>query len=260
MTHARLILAALLLTPALHAEATRQDWIGDYTIDHDGHPGTLHITPSRRKCAPGQCTGLDAQYADQNGTAYPTAVNAFDQGGQHLALTVSFPGNAQPFDLYIFSFEKSRLAGTTVWQGRTFGVSAVRAGASSSAPQKPAGAGSKMTVGTDGIVTMRLPDGTVKTRALNGCGWDITLPSGRLIKAQCVRAAVIPIVPPDPPPGSSQGRWLQGQDDTLLAILQSMLDPASYQNYLNNYENTPGTALYKQVYFRTKAIADFTAP
>ena len=263
MTLLRPLLAALLLLPAtLHADATRGDWMGGYAMDHDGHQGTLTIASSPRHCIVAGCIDLIARYVDQRGDSFPVAVTAFDENGQHLGLTIDFPGSPQPFDLYIFSFEKTRLAGTTVWQGRTFGVTATRTGSAATVNPAPAttSAASRQTVSADGKITKRLPDGTVKTKALNGCGWDVTTPTGRVIRAQCTFALVIPIIPPDPPSGSPQDRWLHGQDENLLSILQALLDPVSYQNYLNNYESTPGTAIYKQVYYRTKAIVDFTSP
>src|SRR5262245_20453797 len=50
------------------------------------------------------------------------AFESVDDNNQHMAFVVFFPGNPQRFDVYLFSWDKSKMAGTTVWQGRTFGT------------------------------------------------------------------------------------------------------------------------------------------
>lgn len=110
------VIGLALISAVARADATPADWIGDWKLNHDGHLGTLVI----RQAAKGwiisyQPKGKQCWYvADE-----PT----LSDKGQHLSLTFNFDGNRQPFDLYIFSWDKHSLGGTTVWSNRTFGVS-----------------------------------------------------------------------------------------------------------------------------------------
>jgi hypothetical protein len=58
--------------------------------------------------------------ADGTASAVTGLLDASNQ--HHLSLTVMFPGNNQPFELYLFSWETDNVAGTTVWAGTTLGV------------------------------------------------------------------------------------------------------------------------------------------
>jgi hypothetical protein len=206
-----------------------------------------------------------------------------------MRFTIEFPGNPQVFDVYIFSFDKNKMAGTTVWGGRTFGVLALktasrlvvaglaspvhrtgaavgaeyvgprRRGTGSSA--EPSGSPTRVLL-PDGTIEMRYPDGTVKSKKFGNCGWNTRYPDGHTVPSMCAYSQTIPVVPPPPPSGSKEEKWLLAQDDNLLAILQTVLGGASsadYQNYLQNYENPPESVLYKQIYYRTRAIEELTS-
>jgi len=284
----RLTLLLLVLPLLLHADASRQDWLGEFAMNHDGHLGTLRIMASKRKCPTSSCPGLDVQYIDDHGTAYSGSVNALDDSGQHMSFTIGFPGNSQVFNVYIFSFDKTKLAGTTVLGGRTFGVLATKSGGPSPMllgeaakyPTKnmnpkaqvvgkgagviappysgtPAGTPTRV-LSTDGSLELHYPDGTVMSKHLRGCGWNVRYPDGRFVPAECLYAQVIPVIPPPPPSGSKEEVWLKGQDDELLSILQELLGGANsknFQNYIQNYENPAEPVVYKRVYLRTQAIS-----
>ena len=99
-------------------------WIGSWDMDHDGWQGTLTITGLTTiplGFLP-PVTLVEASYKASDGTvsAVTGTVDAADS--QHLQLTIDFPGNSQPFQLYKFSLEQDNAAGTTVWAGSTFGV------------------------------------------------------------------------------------------------------------------------------------------
>jgi hypothetical protein len=280
----RLVTFLLLCIPLLHSDADRQDWIGEFAMNHDGHLGTLRISPPKKKCRSMPCPGFELQYTDQNGASYPGSVDLLDDRGQHMQFTIEFPGNRQVFEMYIFSFDKTKLAGTTVWQGRTFGVFAHRLGVSANAAVASSVLGQRATrrvvpdvtvpgpasipsgtpnrkVTSDGVVELHYPDGTVRSKKIGSCGWDTLFPDGRFVPAECVRAAVIPVVPPTPPSGSAEDRWLQGQDENLLGILQRILggpDSADFHNYLQVYENPREPSIYKRIYFRTNAILELS--
>ncbi len=278
------IACLLLLTPLLMADADRQDWIGEYAMNHDGHPGTLRILQGRcRRGLP--CTELAIRYADERGTEYAGSVLALDDSGQHLRFSIAFPGNAQIFDVYIFSFDKTKLAGTTVWGGRTFGVMAQKRMARMAASEIAASAALAGRVPThemggaptrrpeptgtptrtmlaDGSIALTYPDGTVKTKRVGHCGWNTRYPDGHTQGDMCTMMQSMPLVPPTPPDGSPEELWLRAQDSNLLEIIQKVLggiNSPDYQNYLRNYENPPDPVLFKRIFHRTQAIADLTS-
>jgi hypothetical protein len=274
------ILVCLLLCPCpLFAAIGRQDWVGSYQMNHDGHVGTLSVSVSMMKCAKLPCPGLAVQYRDEHGTSYGGTVNALDDEGQHMAFTIAFPGAPQRFDVYLFSFDKSRMAGTTVWGGRVFGVMGTKSnlnlGAVVAQPVKSAaiagaattyagaaGGAPKRVMLPNGTVELHYADGTVKSKRIGSCGWSVRTPDGRVVNPQCTYAEVIVVVPPAPPPGSEAARWLSAESDQLLEILEGLLGGASssdFRNYQANYENPPDPALYKRIYFRTKAITELTS-
>jgi hypothetical protein len=287
-------LLLFLFPVVLYADADLQDWIGEYAMNQDGHLGTLRIVASKRKCRSLPCPGLEAQYVDERGAAYSGSVDVLDQNGQHITFTVELPGVSQIFNLYIFSVDKTKLAGTMAWGNRTFGVSATRsgvvppmaAGPSNLAVKRPAiVATERARVGiagiasgtppsgtpsgtptrvlqADGTIELHYPDGTVRSKKIGQCGWGTRYADGHFVPPMCTFAAVIPLVPPPPPSGSPEEIWLKGQDVELLGILQKILggaDSSNFQNYTQNYENPPDPAIYKRIYFRTAAIFEFSS-
>jgi hypothetical protein len=271
MSRLRLV-AFLMLSPVLLcADADRLDWVGDYAMNHDGHPGTLRIVASKKGCKTLPCPYLAVRYIDEHGSSFPAFVNAIDDRGQHMQFTVAFPANPQVFDVYIFSFDKTKLAGTTLWQGRTFGVYAEKravvappgpaievdgkvrspktevlspdrvsrnaavvsgAGKIPGSAQVPSGTPTKVLT-ADGTVELHYPDGTVRSKKIGGCGWNTRYPDGRFVPAQCVRMSAMPVVPPPPPAGSDEDRWLQAEDRSLLDVLQQILGGAQSPDFQN---------------------------
>jgi hypothetical protein len=267
----------LLLRPALVlADANRPDWIGEYAMNHDGHSGTLCIMQA--KCRPPMpCVGMTIQYVDENGNNYGGLVSTLDDNGQHMRFTINFPENAQVFDVYIFSFDKSKLAGTTVWGGRTFGVMATRSESVSASKRDlmtkskakrlargglgatPA-AGAAQQLNADGSIAVQRSDGSVFIRRLGQCGGTVRYPDGHTMQTACSQTP--PLIPPPPPSGSPQEKWLNAQDTQLFNILTAILggsSSANFQNYIHNYENPADSVLYKRIYFRTQAISDLTS-
>jgi hypothetical protein len=108
------------------ADAQVHEWIGEYDMNHDGWIGTLKISDSKRDCATSRWCHLVLTYADSNGNQRSGSIDRIDDRWQHMAFHISFPGNRQRFDAYLFSWDKNRLAGRTYWGGRTFGFYAVR--------------------------------------------------------------------------------------------------------------------------------------
>lgn len=92
-------------------------------MDQDGWQGTLTITGFTDITLPWvDLTAVQASYKAADGTVSAVTRSLDTTNQQHLSLTIEFPGNSQPFELYRFSFEIDNAAGTTVWSGTTFGT------------------------------------------------------------------------------------------------------------------------------------------
>ena len=122
-----LALAALLLLPAnLLADAEKAEWFGAWTMNHDGHTGTLRIVDRPVDCAAPEWCDMAIVYTDSGGRRHSGTIERIDDKRQHMAFHINFPNNRQKFDAYIFSWDKRKLAGTTYWGGRTFGFYATK--------------------------------------------------------------------------------------------------------------------------------------
>jgi hypothetical protein len=120
-------LFVLLAVPTFaRADAQIAEWFGEYAMNHDGFQGTLRIQDSTRDCAAPAWCHLLASYVDKDGVRRLVTIRMMDQAWQHMVFYIAFPGNQQRFDGYLMSWDKSRIAGTTVWEGRTFGFFAVK--------------------------------------------------------------------------------------------------------------------------------------
>jgi hypothetical protein len=123
----RLAFAILIISPAVvTADAKKHEWFGSWTMNHDGHVGTLRIAELKADCVSPLWCDMVVTYTDADGKRYQATIQAFDDKLQHLRFQVGFPGNNQPFDAYLFSWDKSKMAGTTRWGGRTFGFFATK--------------------------------------------------------------------------------------------------------------------------------------
>jgi len=69
---------------------------------------------------------MAVKYISSKGERYTGSIEKIDDKGQHMAFYINFPGNKQKFDAYIFSWDKSKMAGITYWGGRKFGFYAVK--------------------------------------------------------------------------------------------------------------------------------------
>src|SRR5262245_40660762 len=121
-----LLVMLLAAPPRAGADAQINEWIGQYAMNHDGFQGTLRIGDSKVDCAAPAWCHLMASYIDSNGMLLRATIRSMDQTWQHMVLYIAFPNNMQRFDAYLMSWDKTRIAGTTTWQGRTFGFYAVK--------------------------------------------------------------------------------------------------------------------------------------
>ncbi len=117
----------LVLVP-LYAfgDANVWDWYGEYSMNHDGLKGILTIQELKADCMSTPWCAMNISYTDSKGKKIKGDIEKIDKKGQHMVFYIHFPGNKQKFDGYIFSWDKSKLAGTTYWGGRTFGFYATR--------------------------------------------------------------------------------------------------------------------------------------
>jgi len=297
MSSLRLTLLLSLSSALLYADADRQDWIGTYALNYDGHGCTLHILQSKRKCRKAMpCSGLEADYTDDQGSLHSASVDTLDDNGRHLAFTVELSGNRQIFHLYIFNLDKSKLAGTATMGDQTVGVFAEKVRDASAPTRDNAGTPSPPTgvrvasdersprdkmkasvvpqtppqglhppgtptasIAADGSLEWRYPDGTVESKRIGSKCWETRYPDGHTKPANCLYAGTMVLVPPAPPPGSKEDEWLNTEEDALLDILQKILggsNSSSFQNYLQNNPKSPQTSLYKRIGLRTIAIEE----
>lgn len=122
-----LTMAFLLLLPAnTFADATKQEWFGTWSMNHDGHTGTLIVTDTKADCAGPLWCDMSIRYVDNKNATHTGRIERIDNNGQRMVFYINFPGNRQKFDAFIFSWDKGKLAGTTYWGSRTFGFYAVK--------------------------------------------------------------------------------------------------------------------------------------
>jgi hypothetical protein len=108
----------------------------------------------------------------------------------------------------------------------------------------------------DGTIEMRYPDGTVRQVAPVGSSVTVIRPDG--IASVNAGMEVQPPTPPLPPSGSDLSRWLGHQNDRLLDIIRSLLQPADIREGISNVQNTErGMTLYQKINHRTKVIIEF---
>jgi hypothetical protein len=276
-------------TPAA-AQIQVGEWVGVYDMTHDGHVGTLHIDDTKVDCASPAWCALRLSYVDANDTRIPAAVRGLDQDGQHMVFDILFPGNRQRFQAYLMSWDKTKMAGTTVWNGRTFGFygakrPAVRpivmTGRLQAAPARgrgtavltpvqpstspaasgaltPPAAGGQSTIRPDGQVETLLPDGRRKLSRPGQCGWTIINTDG----SEQVLSCSTQVPPANPPlPQGASATWLNGHNESLLNVIRGLLgnDQTSVSNYLAASE-PPASTVYDRIRLRTSLIALLTSP
>lgn len=88
-------------------------WLGVWEMNHDGWHGRLEIS---------SLSPLVASYVPDGGSPLQVSGTVDAAAPYQLALSIAFPGNDQPFRLLAHTWECTRFSGTTVWDGRTFGV------------------------------------------------------------------------------------------------------------------------------------------
>lgn len=121
-----IVVVLSLSTAVAFADARKQEWYGNWAMNHDGHRGTLQITASKVDCASSARCDMVVRYRGSDGVMYRGEIERIDDHLQHMVLYINLPNNRQKFDAYLFSWDNRSLAGTTYWGGRTFGFYATK--------------------------------------------------------------------------------------------------------------------------------------
>jgi hypothetical protein len=259
----------LFATGLARADAQVSEWIGTYTMNHDGFVGTLDIADSKRDCAGPPWCHLVLSYVDRDGAKRAGRIVTIDQAFQHMVFVIQFSGTArQRFDGYLMSWDKNKMAGVTEWGGRTFGFYAVKRTVGivlrplrvPEAAEQPSGgqpAEPTRTIRPDGTVELTFPDGTKRLTKPGVCGFTIVRPDGTTTTASCNQ--VQPATPPAVPDAATAG-WLTTHSDSLLDIIRGLLggDAQAVDNYLTNFE-AGQPDLYERIQLRTSLISQLSA-
>ena len=118
------VILLFLLTGSsrLTADAIKHEWFGTWSMNHDGHVGTLWIGDTKADCAAPVWCDMAIKYTDAQGQQYAVEIEAIDDHLQHMVFRIKFPNNVQKFDAYLFSWDKTTMAGTTYWGGQNVRV------------------------------------------------------------------------------------------------------------------------------------------
>ena len=111
------------------------------------------------------------------------------------------------------------------------------------------------TIGRDGKVTIRYPDGKIVEKSAGAT--TVTYPDGR--KVQMMPMQVQVSIPPSPP-DSNEREWLENHSDYLLSVIRSLVDndETAINNYLNH--EGQGLGLYEQIRGRAQTIDYLVKP
>jgi hypothetical protein len=223
------------------ANARIEDWIGRFRMNHDGWLGHLAIAQSQTNCLQPAWCRLQARYIDDKGAVRAVRIVLLDSANQHMVFDIAFPGNSQRFNGYLFSFDRNRIAGTTVWYGRMFGFLAEREAATTGGTK-----GRRML--PDGTIEIDLGDGTRRRVSPSGAISFVDA-QGRVTQTAAIEVPLL--APPEPPPGSDGEKWLNAHADSLLNLIVALVpsDPTARTVYL---QNEPPAAIYERIKRRTK--------
>jgi hypothetical protein len=117
----------LFCTATARADAEVADWFGRYEMNHDGHVGQLVLL---RQSLDGEepWKRWVIRYRDAGETRWLEGkVTYISQKNQRMEFEIEFgKGDVRKFDAYIFSWDKTKMAGTERYRDRTFGFYAFK--------------------------------------------------------------------------------------------------------------------------------------
>ena len=109
------------------AQIRPQDFAGTYSMIHDGWRGTLYLGGGKADCPRPLC---QSRYTDGNGRHFPVKVTT--TGHRITFYVVGLAGQnadrsgGQKFVGHLMTHTKDAIAGTTWWEGQSFGFYATR--------------------------------------------------------------------------------------------------------------------------------------
>ena len=223
---------------------TKQEWFGQWNMNHDGFAGTLTISGTRVDCATTRWCDMSLSYVNSRGERLSGSIGMIDVNWQHMVFFINFPGNRQKFDAYLFSWDKQNLAGTTYWNNQTFGfyaqkkantIQLVKPNITTLATDKPA-----TTTQEDKPISKKILKGdTIEIRYSSGKirwqfpgGFAIRLPDGTINRASYIQTPEY--VPPSAVSDQNVIKWLSSVQTALLDMIKEELlnDQVSIDNIL----------------------------
>ncbi|HEY5969593.1 MAG TPA: hypothetical protein VIU35_16545 [Chitinophagaceae bacterium] len=223
---------------------TKQEWFGQWNMNHDGFAGTLTISGTKVDCATTLWCDMSISYVNSKGERINGSIERIDNNLQHMVFFLNFPGNRQKFDAYLFSWDKKNLAGTTYWGNQTFGfyaqkkaktVQPVNARLTTLATDQPA-----TTTQEDKPISKKILQGdTIEIRYSSGNirwqfpgGYAIRFPDGTVRRASYLQTPEY--VPPSAISDQNVIKWLSSVQQALLDMIKEELlnDQVSIDNIL----------------------------
>jgi len=227
-----------------NSENTKQEWFGQWNMNHDGFAGTLTISGTKADCATTRWCDMSLSYVNSRGERLSGSIEMIDVNWQHMVFFINFPGNRQKFDAYLFSWDKQKLAGTTYWSNQTFGfyaqkkantIQPANANITTLATDKPAS-----TTQEDKPISKKILKGdTIEIRYSSGKirwqfpgGYAIRLPDGTINRASYIQTPEY--VPPSAISDQNVIKWLSSVQTALLDMIKEELlnDQVSIDNIL----------------------------
>lgn len=234
------------------AQMQIKDWIGTYHMNHDGWEGTLVIEDSKRDCNNSPWCALNIRYTDAKGNGRKVGISRFSRDWQHITFQIQFPQHLQPFEGYLFSHNKSLLAGTTVWNNKTFAFYAEKQPAQvltsinlsnlevvkSAIEFKEIQATTptqnqvvKRRILDNGSVELTYSDGKIEVYSDGGI--KVTLPDGTSMTYSMMQVmALVPPMPDEP----EVNEWFNALNNNMDDIVSHLLNGDATS--INNYKNT----------------------
>ncbi|HLK08282.1 MAG TPA: hypothetical protein VKV30_10080 [Candidatus Angelobacter sp.] len=240
MKHVKCLLGLAILLMSCNApgQTTVSDWIGEFELNQNGEPGTLVIRNSSQPCAGTPWCGLTIALKGAKETHLQQGhIVSMDTASRRMRFDIVSLSGAQAFEAFLFTGDKSAMAGTFRSGSAIFGFYAKKTGNGDSGPssrsgQPALGTGRKAAISATGEVEIHYPDG--RTVLPNGCRTVIIEPDGkRRLAYQCIETQ-----PPTPPPPPQDSRWALSENATLLSIMKALVnDDTMVQDYVRSEGN-----------------------
>ena len=246
-----IIIIMVCYSSEVFAQMQKKDWIGTYTMNHDGWKGKLVIEDSKRDCSNSEWCSLNIRYTDAEGKQRKVVLQRFSEQWQRINFQIQFPQYLQPFEGFLFSHDKRLIAGTTTWNNRKFGfyankqpVRRLTAGASQNLQEyQSANVINRMErlpqvakvvkrrVLDNGSVELTFSDGTIKVYS----GGSITVknPGGEEFTMSMMQVMTLD---PPMPNNPDVNKWLGELNNNMDEIATHLFDgdATSLINYKNN--------------------------